>query len=186
MANHIISLNIPDVMNNCILRIEDTSVYTSTIPVSCPTLQVLVPGFIVATTFNLTSIPVVNRDFIVNLTACNLNLQTTNCGTNPSPLPDGIYVIKYSVSPNDYVYAEYNHLRMTLALEKFKKLLCDLNLRGCEPTVIQSQRLNKLLQIKMYLEAAKAKVEICHEADEGIELYNFAVKQMDKMKCLTC
>jgi hypothetical protein len=45
MANHVLSLEVPTVMNTCILKIMDTSVYSDLIPVVCPTLNVTVPGF---------------------------------------------------------------------------------------------------------------------------------------------
>ena len=45
MANHVLSLEVPTVMNPCILKIFDTSVYTPLIPITCPTLNITVPGF---------------------------------------------------------------------------------------------------------------------------------------------
>ena len=38
----------------------------------------------------------------------------------------------------------------------------------------------------MYLEAAKAKVEFCHEPLEGMQLFNYAVLLLNKMECRTC
>ena len=45
MANHKLSLEVPTVMNSCIISIMDTSVYADIVPVTCPTLNVTVPGF---------------------------------------------------------------------------------------------------------------------------------------------
>ena len=42
----------------------------------------------------------VDKNFDMCLTACTLALQTTNCGVTQEKIPDGIYIIKYSVSPN--------------------------------------------------------------------------------------
>jgi hypothetical protein len=186
MAKHSLSLNIPDIMEDCVLRIEDTSVYSSLIPVTCPTLQVLAPGFVTATKLNDTTTPVIGVGFTVNLNACDLELQTEECGTEFYSLPDGVYVIKYSVSPNDLVYVEYNHLRINKAMAKYKAILCDLDLGACEPPIDKVETLNKLLKIKMYLEAAKAKVEFCGEPDKGMTIYNYALKLLDKMNCSTC
>lgn len=186
MARHILSLDIPDTMNDCILRVEDTSVYTDTIPVTCATLQVVVPGFIKAATFTSATTPSVVNGFRFNLTACNLDLQTLDCNTTQDPLPDGIYVIKYSISPNDLVYVEYNHLRITKALEVYKKLLCDLDLASCESSVEKSRKLAELIKYKGYLESAKAKVELCHESKKGMDLYNYALKKMRELGCITC
>jgi hypothetical protein len=116
MANHVLSLEVPTVMNTCILSIFDTSVYSDLIPVNCPTLQITVPGFSYSTELTVTP------NFNQAITACDLKLQTQNCGTSYTDIPDGIYIIKYSVSPNDIVFVEYNHLRITKALKTYNNV----------------------------------------------------------------
>jgi hypothetical protein len=180
MANHVLSLEVPTVMNNCILSINDTSVYSPLVPITCPTLNVTVPGFAYSCQFDVTP------GFNQILTACDLQLQTQQCGEVYAALPDGIYIIKYSVSPNDVVYVEYNHLRITQALIRYNKALCDLDLAACEPSAKVQQKLEKLRMIRMYLDAAKAKVEYCHEPQKGMSLYNYAIKLLNKYECKTC
>lgn len=167
-------------MNPCILSINDTSIYSTLVPVTCETLNVTVPGFSYSNQIDVTA------GFTQILTGCDLQLQTTNCGTSYVNLPDGIYIIKYSVSPNDVVYVEYNHLRITNALIRYNKALCNLDLAACEPTVKVQQRMEKLRVIKMYLDAAKAKVEYCLEPQNGMSIYNYAIKLLDKYDCKTC
>lgn len=183
MAKHVLSLEAPETLNLCQLRIVDTSVYADNVAVKCPLLQITLPGFSYAV--NLEE-PTIAPGFMLNLTACDLEVQTAGCGTRFDTLPDGIYVIKYSVSPNEYVYAEYNHLRRTKALIRYNELLCDLDLGACEPDAKKTKKLNELLRIKQYLDAAKAKVEICHEPAKGMELYNYALKLLNKMDCKSC
>ena len=180
MAHHILSLEVPTVFNTCIMSILDTSVYSSSIPVTCPTLNVTVPGFNYST--QLTVVPGDNTI----LTACDLQLQSVGCGDTLNELPDGIYVIKYSVSPNDLVFVEYNHLRISKALNTYNNILCNLDLAACEPPATIKQKLEKLQMAKMYLDAAKAKVEFCHEPNHGMSLYNYAVKLMNKIECKNC
>ena len=181
MANHVLSLEVPDVMNPCIIKLFDTSVYAASMPVVCPTLNITVPGF------NYSSQLEVTQDFNLTLTACDLNLQTDGCDTSTfANLPDGIYVIKYSVSPNEYVYVEYNHLRITRALIKYNALLCDLDVADCDPPEKVKSKMDQLRTIKLYLEAAKAKVEYCHEPKKGMQLYDYAVKLLNKMDCINC
>ena len=180
MAQHILSLEVPTVLNPCIMSILDTSIYTPLIPVTCPTLNVTVPGFNYST--QLTIVPGDNTI----LTACDLQLQTQNCATVLADIPDGIYVIKYSVSPNDVVFVEYNHLRISKALNTYNTILCNLDLAACEPSQVIQQKLESLKMAKMYLDAAKAKVEFCHEANQGMSLYNYAVKLMKKINCKSC
>lgn len=186
MAQHVLSLEAPDTMNKCILRIVDTSVYNQDIPAKCPVLWVTVPGFQYSVQFTDSTDVVVTPGFILNLTACDLEIQSSNCGTVYNDLPDGIYSIKYAVSPVEHVYVEYNHLRMTKALTKYQAILCDLDIAACDPPTSVKDKLNQLRLIRMYLDAAKAQVEYCHQAKKGMELYNYAMKQLDKLSCSTC
>jgi hypothetical protein len=156
MAQHVLSLEAPDTMNPCILRVVDTSVYNQDTPVECPILEITLPGF------------------------------TSGCGTTFNNLPDGIYILKWSVSPNDKVYAEYNHLRITKALIMYNEALCELDLGTCEPGSETEKKLDTLRKIRMYLDAAKAKVEVCHEPRKGLELYKYAVKLLNKFECKSC
>jgi hypothetical protein len=186
MANHVLSLEVPTVMNSCILKIFDTSVYTSSIPVTCPTLDVTVPGFAYSTEITGTAMSNFVTYGHITLTACDLQLQTVNCGTQYVNIPDGVYIIKYSVSPNTSVYVEYNHMRISQALNLYNKILCDVDANACEPPFKIKQRLEELRLINMYLQAAVAKVETCHEPQKGMSLYNYAMKLLKKMDCTHC
>lgn len=180
MANHILSLEVPFVMNPCILKIFDTSVYSDLIPVTCPTLNITVPGFGYSVQIDTT------ENFVETLTACDLQLQTTDCGSVNVDIPDGVYIIKYSVSPNEAVFVEYNHMRITQAMNKYYNILCDVDANACDPPFKIKQRLEELRLIYMYLQAAKGKVEFCHEPQKGMSLYNYALKLLNKMNCTNC
>lgn len=184
MASHKLMLEAPDTLNSCILPIWDFSVYNSDVEVNCPILQVTLPGFEYSVV--LKEEEGIEPGFKVNLTACDLEIQTENCGSVFNGLPDGIYVIKYSVSPNDVVYVEYNHLRITKALNKYNNILCELDKGACEPPSDIQKKIRKLWDIKMDLEIAKATVEVCLEPRKGMELYRYAMKQLDKMNCKSC
>jgi hypothetical protein len=90
------------------------------------------------------------------------------------------------VSPNETVYVEYNHLRVTAALNKYYKILCDVDVAACDPPFKIQQKLEELRLIFMYLQAAKSKVEFCHEPQKGMSLYNYALKLLNKMECRNC
>jgi hypothetical protein len=180
MANHVLSLEIPTVSNPCVMKIFDTSVYSPLVAVFNPRLEIVVPGF--KYTSELTFVP----ESSPTLTACDLGLQTENCGSSYVNLPDGIYGIKYAVDPECKVYVQYNHLRMTCALNKYEKILCTLSVANCDPPVRIKEKLKQLHLIKMYLEAAKAKVETCLENQEGMTLFNYAVKLLNKFECKNC
>lgn len=180
MAKHVLSLEIPDTMNKCIFRVVDTSVYATTIPVTCPLLQITPPGYIHPVNFTN---PQILPGFNLNLTACDLELQVSDCGTTFYDVPDGIYIVKYSVEPKDLVYVEYNHLRTTCADNRIKEIYCSLSLGACDPPAAIKDKLNQVRLIQQYLKAAKAYVEDCHEPTKGMELYRYAVKLIDKLSC---
>lgn len=182
MSKHVLSLEIPDTMNKCIFRVVDTSVYATGIPVTCPLLQITVPGFIHPVNF---STPQIEPGFSANLTACDLELQNTNCGTEFMDVPDGIYIIKYSVEPKEYVYVEYNYLRTTCADNRVKQIYCNIDLGACDPPASVKDKLNQIRLIQQYLKAAKAYVEDCRDPKRGMELYKYAVSLIDKMECST-
>jgi len=190
-AKHILSLEVPDVANCEILRIYDTSTYADNLGIDCPELLITPPGFHQAALIK------VEPNFDLNITACALtvggtantqtvSLQSTNCGTERVQLQDGIYIIKYSVSPNDKVYVEYNYLRTTILLSTYYKKLCELDITPCEPTSTRKQLLAEMKYIRTLIDAAKAKVEYCQSPNEGMELYNFAKKKLEKITCDVC
>jgi hypothetical protein len=49
--------------------------------------------------------------------------------------------------------------------------------------------IDELHTIKMYLDAAKARAEVCHAPNEGVALYEYALKLManwERTCCSTC
>jgi len=182
MAKHILSLEVPDTLNECIMCIMDTSIYAEDcLQIECPYLDILPPGFTCAVRLD-----VVPPFCKLNLTACDLELQSQDCGIVFNTIPDGVYVIKYSVAPNEYVYVEYNHLRITMAMKKLNDALCALDIANCDPLPEVKEKLQELRLIEMLLKAAKAKVEFCHTPGQGMDLYEYAVKRLDKLTCTLC
>lgn len=181
MARHILSLDIPDTRNECVLCIMDTSLYADKVPVECPYIDILPPGFTCAVRLE------VEPQFCkICFTACDLGLQTDDCGVVYNPIPDGVYAVKYSVAPNEHVFVEYNHLRITDALNKLNNAYCDVKAGTCDPLPDVKEKLKELRLIESLLKAAKAKVEYCHTPKEGMDLYEYALKRLNKLNCSTC
>jgi hypothetical protein len=59
-------------------------------------------------------------------------------------------------------------------------------LAACRPPLEKSHKLAELQEIKGYLDAAKATVDTCHKPTKGMELYNYALKRLNKLDCTTC
>ena len=176
-SKHILSLEIPTVSNCDLLCIKDTSQYSSELAVDCEELLITLPGF---------SVPVlikVDKGFDMCLTACILALQTLNCGTSQDKIPDGIYIVIYSVSPNSKVYVEYNHLRVTRLLTTYYEVLCDLEVQACQPDSDKQELLSEMSFIKTLIDAAVANVEYCQSAAQGMQLYNYAKSRLNKIAC---
>jgi len=178
MAKHLLALDIPDTLSEVTFKVCDSSLYSEDVPKECPKLEVTLPGF------QLPSVVTnIQTGFSVNLNACELGIQIYNCGVQFNPLPDGVYVIRYSLSPNDQVYVEYNHLRITCALNQINKLLCCLDLAACEPIEPTKSQIRELQELWMLLKGAKANVEYCHHPKKGMEMYNYVVGKLKKLSC---
>ena len=179
---HQLSLEVPDTNNCSVFRVLDTSIYDEHVPLTCPKLEITAPGYNQPVTIDvvLSEDPVthapINFSYILN--ACTLGLQTVGCGTNSDRLPDGIYTIRYSVSPNDKVYVEYHYLRVCQITNKYFNELCKLEMAACEPQADVKDQLNELRLIKSFIDAAKAKVEQCDDLQEGMELLMYAQKKL--------
>jgi uncharacterized protein YqiB (DUF1249 family) len=67
--------------------------------------------------------------------------------------------------------------------------LCNLKLNPCLADEEQSIKLNKLHEIKLYMDAAVAEVSYCGNINKGTELYNYANLLLGKLSdssCLGC
>ena len=176
---HILSLEVPTVANCEVLTIKDTSQYSKILNVDCGELLITTPGF------NKTALIKVNSEFDLVLNACLLGIQTTNCGTTRTALADGVYVIRYSVAPTDKVYVEYNHLRVTSLLKLYYETLCHIDVKDCEPHSERKDLIDEMKYIRTLIDAAVAKVEYCSTPGDGMSLYEYAKKRLQKISCKT-
>lgn len=211
---HILSLNIVDGCNPNNYTIIDTSNYAP-ISINCPTLGITIPGvsgpkyWSQGTLPNPTSdledvyniLPTYPTPYTGNppvltnpysgvpkfvLTVDNIFLCVQGTGETLNPLPDGLWVIDYCVKPCDKSKVTYYYLRTTMALHRYAGLLCKLRLSDCLPSQETIQMIDQLHTIKMYLDAAKAKVEVCHAPKEGQAMYEYAIKLMNNWEKACC
>lgn len=180
---HILQLDVPETACENVLRIVDTSIYAdeTLLPITCQQLDITLPGMHepVYITEGLTP------NFCGVFDATDLGIDCPP-GTD---LHDGLYKIRYSISPNDKSFVEYYHLRTTATVNKYYREICKLRLRECEPTAEETQHYNDLKHIKMMIDAAKAKAEYCHAPEQGVEMLAYAIKLLDKYImgcCITC
>jgi len=173
-SKHQLSLDIPETNNCQVFRVFDTSLYTDDLEVTCGTLQITSPGF--NEPVNIEVLP----GFNLILNACTLGIQSSGCGSISQRLPDGIYTIRYSVSPNDKVYVEYQYLRVCQTLNKYFNFLCKLEMAACEPQADVKADLEELRMIRSFIDAAKVKVEYCASPQQGMDLFLYAQSRLQK------
>ena len=176
-SKHILSLEVCHVSNCEILCIKDTSQYTDNLAIDCEELLITPPGF------NKPSLIKVKHGFDLCLNSCALDVQKEGCGDHRGNIADGVYIIRYSVSPTDKVFVEYNHLRITNILTKYHNILCDIDMKPCEPFSERADLIAELGYIRTLIDAAVAKVEYCSSPSKGMELYNYAKKRLSKIDC---
>ena len=179
LNRHVLSLEAPDTANAKIFRLVDTSSYSGVLKVDCERLEILVPGYNTPVTIEVT------KGFNLSLTSIDLTLSSNEL----LDLPDGLYIVRYSVSPNDKVYVEYNILRVTGTMNCYMNQLCRLRIGACEPPPDVKEKWKDLAEIRNYIEAAKIKTEWCGDGDAGIALLTYADKLLAKYAenhCTNC
>lgn len=179
MGKHILSLRIPDVANEGVFVIEDTSIYDSILPISCMDLQIIPPGYVSPTILTLTI-----QGWRLVLNACTLGIALSGgCSDGCPNISDGIYNINYSVSPNDKVYVQYNYLRTTTAFIRLNYMRCQLNLQCCPPDKESIYILDQFNLIESFLKSAKANVENSSygSIEDGLNQYHYGIQLMNKL-----
>jgi len=107
------------------LGIADISTYDTNPPVViAPTMEITIPGYNVPV-----SVPFIPLDFNV-YNSITLGLNPFLGGTQP--LPDGVYFLKYSVSPAYINYKEKNIMRTERIQEKFDNAFMRLDMMECD------------------------------------------------------
>lgn len=158
-----------------ILSIADASTYPTTPPVvTTPTIEISVPGF------GTVVLPFVPDD--LNLfTSADLGITPT--GVN-QPLPDGIYRLKYSVSPAYINFVEKSILRIDKLQEKFDNAFLQLNMMECD-RALKTQSSVQLNTINFFIQGAIASANNCSEI-ESTTLYNQADNMLNNFLKSNC
>lgn len=147
------------------IAIADISTYpTDPANVDAPTLEISIPGFY---TVNIPFIP--EELNVLNSTILGITDE------GQSPLPDGVYVFKYSITPSYVNYTEKTILRYEKLQQKFDEAFMRLDLMDCNDSIKKQQKV-ALDSIYYFIQGAVAAANSC-ATNEAVKLY----KKADRM-----
>ena len=120
------------------------------------------------------TLPFVPNDFnIFNSTSLGL----TELGDPLTPLPDGVYTLRYSISPAYINFVEKNIIRVEMLQEKFDEAFMQLDMMECDQA-IKTQSKVELSTIYFFIQGSVAAANNCDPITAN-KLYNKASKMLD-------
>jgi hypothetical protein len=152
--------------NTLTFGIADASTYAT--PPSAPTIEITVPSF------GLVTLPFTINDFnIFNSTS----LGITSVGDPLLPLPDGVYNLRYSITPAYINFVERSIMRVDQLQERFDEAFMKLDMMECDLAIKTQQKVN-LNSIYFFIQGSIAAANNC-AVDQANKLYNQAKKMLD-------
>ena len=149
------------------LAITDASTYPVAPPVTNPTIEITVPGFDkVVLPFVPNTINTFNSE----------TLQLTTPGDDLLPLPDGVYFIKYSVTPAYENFVDKSIMRVDQLLEGFDEAFMTLDMMQCDQAIKTQQKVD-LTSINFFIQGSIAAANNC-AVDQSTKLYNQASRML--------
>lgn len=158
-----------DIANSFNLGIADISVYPTGFNIVSPHLQITPPGY---------------KAVIVEFTPRSLNLFDSEAlgitcdGETKVKIPDGLYTIKYTITPAYTYYVEKTFFKVDNLLEHLDALFIGLDLTACDDSLNEKDT-RKLNEINMYIQFAIACANKCANS-YAIDSYQKAVKLINK------
>jgi hypothetical protein len=150
------------------LGVADISTYPVSPIITSPTIEITVPGF------GKITLPFIPNDFNV---FTSLTLGITSIGQPLLPLPDGVYYLRYSVTPSYINYVERTIIRVEQLQEKFDNAFMQLDMMECD-RAIKTQSKVDLTSIYFFIQGAIAAANNC-AIIESNKLYNQASKMLN-------
>jgi len=147
------------------LGINDISEYPDDPPiVEAPSIEISIPGF------DSIILPFVPGELNVFNSA---SLGLSDVGIE-DPIPDGIYVVRYSITPAESSYVEKTFLRVEKLQETFDTAFMKLDLANCNDLIKKQQKVT-LDTINYFIQGAIASANNCSTTD-AMKLYKKAYK----------
>lgn len=156
------------------LAIADASVYPDSPPVTSPSINITPPGFLpVELPFTINDYNLFDS-FDLGLSAEGVSL----------PLPDGVYVLTYSVAPAYENFVTYSIMRTNKIQEKFDKAFMTLDMMECD-LGIKQQAMVELNTIYYLIQGSMASANAC-AIEQSSKLYTKAYSLLDRFVSQGC
>jgi len=157
------------------LAIVDASVYPTDPPnVVTPSIKITPPGF------NSVEIPFIVEDY-------NL-FNSFKLGISPEgvdyPLPDGVYQMRYSVSPSLTTYVDKSFMRIDAIQEKYDTAFMRLDLMECDQKIKEQAKV-ELSTIYFLIQGSISAANNC-AITESEKLYVKASSLLDRFVSSGC
>lgn len=166
---------VQQVANKELLVIADASSYPNDPPqVVNPTIEITPPGF------DPVSFPFDTETY--NTFTSDM-LEITEPGV-VSPLPDGIYTIKYSVDPPDDISVQKSYMRTEQIQEMFDEAFMTLDMMECD-RAIKQQAIVELNSIYFFIQGSISAANNCALV-QAQKLYTQAYKMLDRLTKAEC
>jgi hypothetical protein len=163
---HILDIKVEENLNTNLFTIKDTSVYDENFVPETPVLEVKVPGGINPVIFSTLEIGF-NKQINVN----ELHLNGNNIFPLPA-LPDGNYVLRYSVAPNLRSFISYNYFRNIKQQNYFHNTVVKLHsLKSNYNNKSYYEKVRDLLWIRELMLGCKYISEELHDVNRANEEY---------------
>jgi len=169
MADLKLDILVINTYNSLTLGVADISTYPVSPPIATPEIAITIPNG-----FDTVTLPFIPSTFnIFN----SLILGLSAVGDNLTPLPDGVYILTYSVDPNDTSFVTKTIMRVDQLQEKFDNAFMKLDMMECD-MAIKTQSKVELNSIYFDIQGAIAAANNC-AVDVANKLYRKANKALD-------
>lgn len=173
----IIDFSVIETHNPLTIAIADTSFYPPNYNIVNPTLEVTPPGFVkTVTTFTTSAITTLNSNMLNITCVSDIRLLT--------PLPDGIWDIKISISPSIEWFSEKQFLRTNNIQQKLGKAFLKADLTECSLTQTR-ENMRAIDEANFYIQAAIAAANQCNYI-LAMNLYRTANTMLDHFLAGRC
>lgn len=173
MATPKINITLQETFNRYYLSVADLSQYPTNWNITNPSLEITPPGF------NKVNVAFTPKT-VSHYTSSHLGIT---CDEDMDmALPDGIYLLKYSIHPNLTHFVEKSFMRVYNIWCQYEEKFLELNLSQCCPNKKQSMLQRELDKIDMLINSSVAAANAC-DSERAYREYNLAQQLLNNLDC---